>query len=43
MEIEGLSSPLKMSFGREPALSVQNRPRRNSETNQVASVSTRAI
>ena len=37
------SSPLKKSFGREPALSVQSRPRQNSETTQVASVSTRKI
>ena len=37
------SSPLKKSFGREPALSVQIRLRQNSETTQVASVLTRAI
>jgi hypothetical protein len=42
------NSPLKKSFGREPGPSlpeyrVQSLPRQNSETNQVASVSTRKI
>jgi WD40 repeat protein len=37
------SNPLKKSFGREPALSVQSRPRQNSETTQVASVLARTI
>ena len=47
--VGALSSPLKKSFGREPVpflhqeYRVQSRLRQNSETTQVASVSTRTI
>ena len=38
-----LASPLKKSFGRDLALSVQSRPRQNSETRQVDCVLARTI